>query len=100
MTQFKFRLETLLKLREGHRDECRGRLEQAEEAEAILNEQSEALSEERKQIEARSTSMHWSISAATASCSKPNSANSPSNASWWKRKWSAAATISWRPTEK
>jgi len=52
MTQFKFRLETLLKLREGYRDECRGRLEQAEEAEAILNEQSEELREERKQIEA------------------------------------------------
>lgn len=43
MSHFKFRLETLLKLRENNRDECRARLQQAQEAESILDQQSEEL---------------------------------------------------------
>jgi flagellar FliJ protein len=46
MARFRFRLETLRRLREIHRDEQRGRLAAAFEAERILTEQREALAAE------------------------------------------------------
>jgi len=46
MAQFRFRLQTLRRLREIHRDEQRSRLATAFEAERILDEQRAALAEE------------------------------------------------------
>jgi len=47
MARFRFRLQTLQRLREMHRDELRGRLAEAFQAERILAEQQSTLAEER-----------------------------------------------------
>ena len=43
MARFRFQLETLRRLRQMHRDEMRGRLAEAYEAERILSEQQQAI---------------------------------------------------------
>ena len=46
MSKYRFRLQTLLRLRETHRDENRGRLAEAYRAETILNEQQQEVQRE------------------------------------------------------
>jgi flagellar export protein FliJ len=51
MAKYRFRLQTLLRLRETHRDEKRGRLAEAYQAEAILSEQQQEVNRELHQLQ-------------------------------------------------
>jgi flagellar export protein FliJ len=56
MPKFTFRLETLLKLRESDRDQCRARLQQAEEAVAVLEDQASELQQQVEQTAGEASS--------------------------------------------
>ncbi|NOZ39109.1 MAG: flagellar export protein FliJ [Planctomycetes bacterium] len=51
MAKFRFRLATLQKLRETHRDEMRSKLAEAYQAERLLDEQADALDAEEAQLQ-------------------------------------------------
>lgn len=50
MAKFRFRLATLQRLRESHRDELRGKLAEAYQAEQLLNEQAQKIQTEESQL--------------------------------------------------
>lgn len=50
MAKFRFRLATLQRLRESHRDELRGKLAEAYQAEQLLNEQAQKIQAEESQL--------------------------------------------------
>ena len=56
MSKFRFRLSTLKKLREAHRDEMRSKLGEAYQAERLLSEQAEAIRLE--EIESKKVQRH------------------------------------------
>ena len=56
MSKFIFRLETMLKLRERMRDQCLARMQQAEEAVALIDQQANSLTEQMSGMGEQATS--------------------------------------------